>query len=657
MPSSLGSHLPIIEGDLAKQRVSASGLISKVDWTPRVQLAKMGSAASEFQAGARVWRPSITTTPNREELSLIKVARSLSQDPNLMSENANYVLLAIREALCLGLHLGQQYFKASGVLELQTLNSTGRLAEAQKAEFSAKQNTSSAITVFSAAAFLAWRLGSYKEDKVAAVSVDFHGLPELDLSNPMLAVKCFLFYLTAYLDPDKTGLVKNDLTMVKMALHYSNAVLAEMKMRAAALKYAEPFTEVSYQLDGTDFVVAGFDVLRHTVATSAEFKHLEFGEIVGNREAKHQARRWASRLACYDLKTKKNPFVELGGTQSVGMGFGKPGTGKTMLISATATEIERLCRLVGIPFLYWPLPDNVVSTFQGGSAERMADWMKRFGDDDKVIYGPIDDGENNLEDRTRQGVSAGVREVIGVFLRGTEGASALQRGNTLLPIYTNLPEQLDKAVLSRVQVRSPINGAVTEHDFLDQDHLWWRRLKQIDPGFIEMIDPRDYEYMSDQALLHSLVESGQTVTELSDERLREVLAAVRERYEVKEHAFYGALFVAVAKVYPNFSSRDVRNIQQAVQSRIIDFDLPEDWLENPEKFYHQAYDVKLEMLKSLMRENMKRLSFADIRHEETLRYLNAMATIASADRERRIEQTIESVQIQVAAERRLRQTT
>lgn len=654
MSSDLGSHLPILESDLAVQRKSASGLIANVDWSPRVQLGNLAGVTDEFKAGAKVWRPAVSASaPKREELSLIKIAQAISQDANLLSENANSVLLSIREALCIGLHLGQQYFKASGLIELQTLNKTGQLTTAQRSEFSAKQNTAAAVTIFSAAAYIAWRLGSYKEDEVSGTQVEFHGVPELDLMNPTSAAKCFLFYLAAYLDPQRAGLVKTDLAMVKMALLYANAVLEEIKTREQSLKHTEPFTKVSYQFDGTDFIVSGFDALRHTVAASVEFKKVSFGDIVGNQAAKHAARRLASRLVCYDMERKSNPFLELGGLQTIVMGFGKAGTGKTMSISATATEIERLCGIVGLPFLFWPLPDNVISTFQGGSAERMLDWMKRFLDDDKIVYGTIDDGENNLEDRTRQNVSAGVREAIGVFLRGTEGASAVWRGNAALGIYTNLPEQIDKPVLSRVQARYPIEGAVSLHDFLDQDYLWWKRIKDIDPGFINMKDPSDYGYMSDQALLHSLTQSSQPVKGLADERLQEVYDRLRKNHETTEHEFYAALYLAVSHLFPGFSSRDVRNIQQAVHGRIIDFDMPDEWLDHPEQFYHQPYERKVEMLKDLMRQNMKVLSFAEIRHEETLRYLNAMTDIANADRERRIGQLLEANDIEQAVRSRL----
>ena len=59
------------------------------------------------------------------------------------------------------------------------------------------------------------------------------------------------------------------------------------------------------------------------------------------------------------------------------------------------------------------------------------------------------------------------------------------------------------------------------------------------------------------------------------------------------------------------------------------------------------------MLKGLMRDNMKKVSFAEIRHEEMLRYLNAMVMIASADRERQIKQVIDNVEINQAARGRL----
>ncbi len=58
-------------------------------------------------------------------------------------------------------------------------------------------------------------------------------------------------------------------------------------------------------------------------------------------------------------------------------------------------------------------------------------------------------------------------------------------------------------------------------------------------------------------------------------------------------------------------------------------------------------------LRDLMRENMKGLSFSEIRQREVFKYLNSLAEIANADREREIERLMHSMEYQGEAARRL----
>ena len=177
-----------------------------------------------------------------------------------------------------------------------------------------------------------------------------------------------------------------------------------------------------------------------------------------------------------------------------------------MLIAAIATKLKEHCDQLEIPFLFHPMPDTLISTFQGGSAEKMVQWMKPLQDPSKLIFAPIDDAENNLQERTAQGVSAGVKEVIGVFLRYTEGAYAINYGNSSIGLFTNLPEMLDKAVISRVQGRFKIDGARSIPDFIDQDYLWWHKFEQTMPDFVNMKKPADYTFLAEQGLAKNLGE-------------------------------------------------------------------------------------------------------------------------------------------------------
>jgi hypothetical protein len=127
---------------------------------------------------------------------------------------------------------------------------------------------------------------------------------------------------------------------------------------------------------------------------------------------------------------------------------------------------------------------------------------------------------------------------------------------------------------------------------------------------------------------------------------------VQVEHRPDTHAFFAHLFAAVKVEYPFFTSRDVRNIQRAVDGRIMDFDFPSEWLEQPELFFRVAYEQKVEMLRELMRTNMHGLSFGDIRLQESIRYLDNMVRIADTGRRRRIDEAAEQMSIQAEARRK-----
>jgi hypothetical protein len=268
--------------------------------------------------------------------------------------------------------------------------------------------------------------------------------------------------------------------------------------------------------------------------------------------------------------------------------------------------------------------------------------MKRLNDSDKVIYAPIDDGENNLEERTRQGVSSGVREVVGVFLRQTEGAYAVDYGNRLIDIMTNLPEQIDKAVLSRIQGRFAIDGATTLFDFVDQDYLWWRKIQEIAPDFVDIEPVPGYSWLSAQSDLSSLDEIENEEIVIEDERVRRIVEEVRRLYKITEAKFFGALYEKMRQLFPKFTSRDVRNIQKAVSLRMMDFDCPEEWFDDHSLFFGiQPFEKRLDILKELMRKNVGGKSISDIRYREAIKYLQNVSRIESVDQERAINEILE----------------
>ena len=645
MSTNTASYIPIDHKQLDKYSEKANYLLSKVKWSPKESLVEKKAPDK------RKWRESVIRNHVSEELSLLQIAKRLSKDPVLFTESIHHVLITIRESLKIGMHISALYSKFSGLENLMILNNKGGLSESQKTEFREKYRATSAIALFTAAYYLVWDISGYRDEEVSSVNMEFQGIPEMNLSAPVQAFDCMVFYYAAYLE--KSGIVHTDLDFIKITLLYFQGILDEIKHRQESLNHCETFTSQSYKLVHSDFCLNGFEVSTASHISGVEFNRVELDQIVGNQDAKHKARRMAERLLCYDKESQRNPMYDLGGLPTVRMGYGEPGTGKSLQIAATATMLHDFCKEISIPFLFWPMPDNLISTFQGGSAERAIEWMKPFKDPNKIVYAPVDDAENNLEDRSRQGVSAGVREVVGVFLRNTEGAYAVHHGNAVIELFTNLAEQLDKAVLSRIMDRFYIGGANRREDFLDQDFLWWRRFKEMDPEFIDMRNPEDYEYLSLQRLNPNMSKIYEHLDRPSEERIQVIFDKIRQKYQPREHDFFAHFFYEIKHEYPFFTSRDVRNIQSAVNERIMDFDFDPQWLADPGIFFLQEYDVKKGMIIELMKANMKGLSFSQLRLQETIRYLDNLSKIVFAEEEGKLEDMVSHLLLQDKAMQRV----
>lgn len=641
------STFPIKKTELAALRDEATSYLKGVQWDQSYKAKNRDR--KEKDDSILLYLSKATGNSASEVISVSKTVLGLKKkllpDSVAIPLHLNEALYALQEGITLGIWLKDSYYDSSGLSGLNERKST--LDNSQRREFDSKQQTATAFMLFGTAYRILYSLKNEASDDLSVMKNKFAGVPELSFMSPIKGISCMLFYYDKYLSHPE--IITSDADVVDFTVVFFEAIIAEIQLRLGTLEYTEPITDRTYKLEDSEFAVSGWENIFEGTAKSVEFNKIQFEEIVGNRDAKHFARRLTERLMSYDFKAKKNPFQELGGFMPVFMGYGIPGTGKSMLIAAIATRLKEHCDRLDIPFLFHPMPDTLISTFQGGSAEKMVQWMKPLQDPTRLIFAPIDDAENNLQERTAQGVSAGVKEVIGVFLRYTEGAYAVNYGNSSIGLFTNLPEMLDKAVISRVQGRFKIDGARTIPDFIDQDYLWWRKFEKTMPDFVNMKNPQDYTFLSEQGLAKNLGEILQQIEKPSEERVLEIYEKTASTYQDDEHLFYAELYKNIQKAFPFFSSRDIRNIQSAISLRLTDFDLPKDWFDNPETYFKQDYDTKFGMLRELMKQNMKGLNFSDIRKQEVVRYLDNVATIADTDFKRQVTQRVHELNVQLEA--------
>ncbi|WP_430908439.1 AAA family ATPase [Maribacter sp. 2-571] len=643
------STFPISLNELAALRNEATSYLKGVQWE---QGSKAKSRDKKQQdSSILLYLSKANGTAANEVVSVSKTILSLKKrllpDSVAIPVHLNQALYSLQEGLTMGIWLKDSYYDASGLSHLNERKSS--LDTTQRREYDAKLQTATAFMLYGTAYRILFDLKPMVSDDLSVMKNKFAGIPEVSLMSPLKGISCLLFYFEKYLDHPE--IITSDEEVLQFTVVFFEALIAEIQMRINSLEYTETITDRTYKLEKSEFAVSGWENVLEGTAKSVEFNKIQFEEIVGNRDAKHFARRLTERMLSYDFTAKKNPFQELGGFMPVFMGYGIPGTGKSMLIAAIATKLKEHCDALEIPFLFHPMPDTLISTFQGGSAEKMVQWMKPLQDPGKLIFAPIDDAENNLQERTAQGVSAGVKEVIGVFLRYTEGAYAINYGNSAIGLFTNLPEMLDKAVISRVQGRFKIDGARTIPDFVDQDYLWWNKLNENMPNFVNMKNPDNYTFLSEQGLAKNLGE----ILNRSDKPTADKVLEIYERTEAKHatdtHLFFAELYKNIQEAFPFFSSRDIRNIQSAISLRLTDFDLPEAWFEDASLYFKKDYDAKFAMLQDLMKQNMKGLNFSDIRRQEVVHYLDNVATIADTDFKRKVENRVHDLNVSLEANR------
>jgi len=248
----------------------------------------------------------------------------------------------------------------------------------------------------------------------------------------------------------------------------------------------------------------------------------------------------------YDFDRKLNPFVDLGGFIFTFMGDGKPGTGKTILIQMMAGLIHDYCQNAGYPFRYQNLSTESIDSYQGKSAQNAKAFFNNVIDPNVIGFGTIDDIDQLAGKRGDRQSSAGQLEITAVLMESFAGANTVVRGNCTFGMFSNYPENVDDALRQRAGARFLVDGPQTREDYIDILHILMGKNHKIPVG-----DHKLFE-----------IDNIQNV----DER---------------------------------FTGRAIKNITDAIKVRAMDFELPDEWMENPELFLHKNYETKKDMIGEL----------------------------------------------------------
>ena len=577
------------EETIRAQYEAALGLISGFDHAPR--LAKAVEVAAVERSPGLGTRPRFrSTTPGLVTRTTARpggvriVERIEGLGDGLISALQASVLAGLRRGVAVALAMGETFGAQSGLAELKKANLEGRLPEARKPEFTELLAAEALLSLYVFANATAFLLAPH----LGSVAVEIGSVDEVLTDNAPLALQGALWEL----DQDIAGFASDETRLVATVAAFCEALMKRVALRAETAPRLEAFTGGSWRVEADGLTIAGFKPARAAKGGALTMQFKKPSEVVGNHIAKYQSLRLAKMLMAYDFERKLNPFAELGGFIFTFMGDGKPGTGKTTLIQMMAGLLDGYCKVAGYPFRYQNFSIDQIDSYQGKSGQNAKAFIDNVIDPGVIAFGTIDDIDQVAGKRGDRQSSAGQQEVTAVFMGAFAGANTVVRGNCTFGMFSNYPENVDDALRQRAGARFLVDGPQSTADYIDILALLLGKNHAIPLGA--------HELYAAQEIRKAVTASFEGYSRPHEDGLIKVWDKMQAEVGALDTvAKLGGYLKAIQQADERFTGRAVKNITDAVKVRAMDFELPDEWMENPDLFLFKAYDEKLAMIRGL----------------------------------------------------------
>lgn len=634
-----GDQMELREEDIRKHYDAAVAMLDGFDHTPRIAKA-VEAALPERSAGIGTRRRFRSTTPGLvtrstarpEGVHLVARIEGADGEDPLVSPLQAQVLHGVRRALAIALAVGENFAEASGLADLKRANLGGSLDAARKAEFGEllAAEALAVLHVFGNAAsyLIAPHLGE--------VQVEVGEVEEILTDNAPLALHGVLWEL----DQDLAALASDEARCVAVVCAFAEQLMEKVALRAQGAARLEAFTGARWRVEADGLTIDGFAPASKGKGSTLTMAFKKPNEVVGNHIAKYQAMKLAKMLMAYDFDRKLNPFAEMGGFIFTFMGDGAPGTGKTTLIQMMAGMVNDYCQVAGYPFRYQNFGIDNIDSYQGKSGQNAKAFMTNVLDPTVIGFGTIDDIDQIAGKRGDRQSSAGQQEVTAVFMEAFAGANTVVRGNATFGMFSNYPENVDDALRQRAGARFLVDGPQTREDYIDILNLLMGKNHSIPLGA--------HEAFAAQEIKKAVAASFESYNRPQEPGLLNVFDRVNaEVGQLDTIAKMGTYLKAIQQADPRFTGRAIKNITDAVKVRAMDFELPDEWMEQPELFLFKSYEAKKDMIGELRVPITPEMVIQEIN-----RYADSEFRYADKSDEVAIENAVRDMQRMDAAKKR-----
>ncbi|CUK14918.1 ATPase family associated with various cellular activities (AAA) [Shimia thalassica] len=589
--SLTADQMELREEDIRKHYAAAVGMLDGFDHTPRIAKGRE-TAAPERSSGLGTRRRFRSTTPGLvtrstarpEGVHLIERIEGADGDDPLVSPLQANVMHTLRRAVAIALAVGENFAEASSLSDLKRANLAGSLGTDKKEEFSELLTAEALVVLHVFANATAFLLAPHQGE----TAVEVGEVQEVLTDNAQLALHGALWEL----DQDLAALATDETRLVAAVCAYVEQLMEKVTLRAQTATRLAAFANSSWRVEADDLTLQGFTPARKAKGTTLTMTFKKPNEVIGNHIAKYQAMKLSKMLMAYDFDRRLNPFAEMGGFIFTFMGDGKPGTGKTTLIQMMAGLINDYCQVAGYPFRYQNLSTDNIDSYQGKSGQNAKAFINNILDPMAIGFGTIDDIDQLAGKRGDRQSSAGQLEITAVLMESFAGANTVVRGNCTFGMFSNYPENVDDALRQRAGARFLVDGPQTRDDYIDILHLLMGKNHDIPLG--------DHDLYEAQAIQKAVAASFESHSRPHEAGLLNVFDRVHDQIgDLDTIAKLGTYLKGIQQADERFTGRAIKNITDAVKVRAMDFELPDEWMENPELFLFQSYERKKDMIGAL----------------------------------------------------------
>ncbi len=590
--SQTSDIMELREEEIRTHYATALTLIEGFDHAPRIAKTRETKSA-ERSPGIGARRRFRSTTPGlvtrrtapAGAVQLSARIEDVTED-ELITPLESTVLNVLRRAIAIAQALSDTVAENTGLGDLKRANFEGSLPQARVTELEELLSAEALYTLYNFGNALAYLLSPHLPE----TTVETGELEEILTGNAQTALHGVLWELDGLIETH----AKDDAHLVATVAAFAETLMEQTALRAQNTARIDPYLTFKFRVQADDLTLQGFAASTKAKSTKLTMTFKKPHEVVGNHIAKYQALRLSKMLMAYDFDRRLNPFAELGGFIFTFMGDGAPGTGKTTLIQMMAGLINDYCQNAGYAFRYQNFGIDNIDSYQGKSGQNAKAFIQNVLDPGVIGFGTIDDIDQIAGKRGDRQSSAGQQEVTAVFMEAFAGANTVVRGNCTFGMFSNYPENVDDALRQRAGARFLVDGPQTREDYIDILALLMGKKHEIPLG--------EHDLYAAQEIKKAVAQSFESHNRPKEEGLLYVFDKVEAQIgALNTIAKMGAYLKAIQEADSRFTGRAIKNITDAVKVRAMDFELPDEWMEDPELFLFKSYDEKAAMISDLRR--------------------------------------------------------